>query len=147
MENRVLFSAAFVVMCFFAESYAFVASECEAGNGWHAMISETAETAEKSADIVIIDLDADEIVLGKPFSFQLRLCTDEEVKPDRVVANATMPAHKHGMNYTPTVVFDKDTNSYKAEDFVFHMPGEWEISLSMYTGETASHYTRTVTIQ
>ena len=148
MESRILASAVFVIACFFAESYAFVASDCEPGNGWFAM--EAAETTKPGANVAesaIIDLDADSIVLGKPFSFSLRLCADELKKPDRLTANATMPAHKHGMNYTPTVVFDKESDSYKVEGFLFHMPGEWEITLAMYRDDKASHYTRSVTIQ
>jgi len=148
MESRVLISAVFVIACFIAESYAFVASdECKIGDGWIAMsTADTAEDSEENPEMAIINLKPDEIALGKPFSFNLKVCAEQMVKPDRITVDATMPAHKHGMNYTPTVAFDEESNSYKVEDFLFHMPGEWEISLSTFQGEAATHYTKVVRV-
>ena len=141
MKSRVLVSAVFVIACFFAETYAYMGSGCKEVNGWMSM-----STSKEVADVASIDLKAEDIVLGQPFSFHLKLCSDESGRPDRVTANATMPAHKHGMNYTPTVVFDEESNSYKVEDFLFHMPGEWEISLSAYKGEAEAHFSSLITV-
>lgn len=146
MESRILLSAVFVISCFIADAYAFVAAECTAGPGWT-----TLEQSDDSAGMALIDLKPDTIVLGKPFSFNFKLCPDDlaknsSLKPDRVVANATMPAHKHGMNYNPTVEYNEESKSFKVEDFVFHMPGKWVISLSTYKGEVANHYTQTLTV-
>lgn len=142
MENRVLLSGLFVVVCFVADAYAFVVQDCKVAKGWASL-----ERDDASSDIAIIDLNVDDIVLGQPFSFNFRLCQNGAEKPDRVTANATMPAHKHGMNYNPTVAFNADTGSFNIEDFVFHMPGEWEIAFSAYKGEMVSHYTKTVTVK
>lgn len=142
MESRVLLSGIFIIICFVADAYAFVSQGCKADKGWVAL-----ERVDASSDIAVIDLNVDDITLGQPFSFDFRLCQKGVEKPDRVTANATMPAHKHGMNYNPTVVFDDVTDSFKVEDFVFHMPGEWEIVLSAYKSEAVTHYTKMVVVK
>ena len=57
-----------------------------------------------------------------------------------------MPAHQHGMNYTPTVNFVEE-NNFEVSDFLFHMPGVWEITVASYVGEVVTHYTKSVLIK
>lgn len=147
MENRVLFSAMFVIACFVADAYAALSSDCEVTAGWTSLqLDDSASGHDKPVVKGEIDLDPDSIQLGKPFSFNARFCPKHSIKPDRVVADATMPAHKHGMNYTPTVTLDETSGLYHVENFVFHMPGEWEITVSAYAGEEATHYVHTLTV-
>jgi hypothetical protein len=42
-----------------------------------------------------------------------------------LVATAHMPEHKHGMNYKP-VVKPLGNGRFRAEGWLFHMPGRWE---------------------
>ena len=52
--------------------------------------------------------------------------------PRRIRVDARMPAHGHGMNYTPT---EKNLGPGHArfEGLVFHMPGHWEISFDIFS--------------
>lgn len=126
MKLSVYLTGVFFVICVAAEGLSFVDKPCE-----------------KPA---AIELNVESIQLGEPFSFTFSLCDEKNSMPDRVTANAIMPAHQHGMNYTPTVTFDEDSNRYDISDFVFHMPGEWEITVSTYQNDEVTHYTKTVVI-
>jgi hypothetical protein len=53
-------------------------------------------------------------VLGAPF-------TAETLRVD-----ATMPAHRHGMNFQPKIAAI-GPNTYRAEGMMFHMPGKWQL--------------------
>lgn len=142
MKSRVYLTGLFFVICLAAEAIAFAGSEnCEVSKGWSAM-----QTTKENSSKATYDLQTNEIGLGKPFSFAVKICGDEDITPERVTANAIMPAHQHGMNYTPTVEFDKDSNTYKVSDFLFHMPGVWEITVSSYQGEAVTHFTKNITI-
>lgn len=122
---------------------------CTVADGWTVLTAETGDSTD-TLTTASIDLSPDTIVSEQPFSFKLKLCATELKKPQRLTTDATMPAHKHGMNYTPTVTQTETTDrtaSYQLEDFVFHMPGEWEISVSTYHNDVATHYTHTVTLK
>lgn len=63
----------------------------------------------------------EKIPLGKPFAVQIAACDNA---PERLSVDAHMPAHRHGMNYRPTI--SRTENGFRAEGLLFHMPGEWE---------------------
>lgn len=66
------------------------------------------------------------IPLNAPFALDIRLCDARLAELSRLTAvDAWMPAHRHGMNYTPTVT-KLDWGHYRAEGLLLHMPGEWE---------------------
>ncbi|CAN1559210.1 hypothetical protein MCEMSEM23_02573 [Rhabdaerophilaceae bacterium] len=69
------------------------------------------------------------IAVGAPFAIELLLC-GESSRVERVAIDATMPAHRHGMNYTPTVVVVGDSR-YQARGMLFHMPGRWEVVVTV----------------
>jgi len=140
MKNK-LFTITLLIACFAADTYAFVSPDCKAKDGWSFL-----QTNKEVKSSLISDLIKDNITLGQPFSFNLAICPTNKNKPDRITANATMPAHKHGMNYKPTVSFDEQNQTYKVEDFLFHMPGLWEVSVSTYVGDVATHYTKDITV-
>ena len=127
MKLSVYLSSVMFVMCVAAEGVSFVGKPCQ-----------------KPATF---ELPTETIKLGEPFSFKVSLCSKNNRKPDRVTANAIMPAHQHGMNYTPTVTFDEKSNRYVISDFLFHMPGEWEITVSSYLGDKVTHHVKTVLIK
>ncbi len=41
-----------------------------------------------------------------------------------------MPAHRHGMNYKPTVISTLP-GTYVAEGFLLHMPGDWRFKFRL----------------
>ncbi len=49
--------------------------------------------------------------------------TDQDVN---LRIDADMPAHRHGMNTRPEVVFQED-GTFLVDGMLFHMPGAWEI--------------------
>lgn len=66
------------------------------------------------------------IVVGEPFSVSMWICEKTGATYNGTVsANATMPMHKHGMNYEPSIEA-LGNGSYLLNGFVFHMQGKWQ---------------------
>jgi YtkA-like len=72
--------------------------------------------------------------VGQFFSIDVAICAASgagvktDAKPTNVRVDADMPAHKHGMNYTP-VVAESGEGSFTAEGLMFHMPGVWRVTV------------------
>jgi hypothetical protein len=66
-------------------------------------------------------------IVGQHFGIDFALCpTGDAALPDEVRVDASMPEHKHGMNYKPSVTA-LAPGRYRAEGLMFHMPGRWEL--------------------
>lgn len=76
--------------------------------------------------------------VGTPFSVELKVCGPGNQPAERLSVDATMPAHKHGMNYQPQLTKAADGH-YKATGFLFHMPGVWQITVSVYSNGKPNH--------
>jgi hypothetical protein len=63
--------------------------------------------------------------VGQLFALDLALCAKSGPPPQRVQVDAHMPAHRHGMNYVPSVQIVTE-GLYRAEGLMLHMPGRWE---------------------
>ncbi|HEX5092792.1 MAG TPA: hypothetical protein VFV84_08925 [Burkholderiales bacterium] len=77
------------------------------------------------------------IQVGRHFTLDLAVCPP----PESVRVDASMPAHRHGMNYQPSVVPLGD-GRYRAEGLMFHMPGDWQFLFEVRSGgktERATH--------
>jgi hypothetical protein len=77
------------------------------------------------------------IRVGEFFALELAVCPP----PDAVRLDASMPAHRHGMNYRPAVV-PLGQGRYRAEGLMFHMPGDWRFVFELRAGgktERATH--------
>jgi hypothetical protein len=76
------------------------------------------------------------IELGRPFSIEFVLCPRLTPAPpiDRITVDAWMPAHRHGMNYRPTLAGTPPA-PLRADGLLFHMPGRWEIVFELRAGE------------
>lgn len=71
------------------------------------------------------------IEIGRHFSLTLTLCADASAVPARIVAiDAQMPAHRHGMNYAPTLTA-LDGGRVRADGLLLHMPGLWLIGVDI----------------
>jgi hypothetical protein len=69
----------------------------------------------------------DPVPVGQHFAIELVLCPKESATlPAELRIDATMPEHKHGMNYRPSVKA-LAPGRYRAEGLMFHMPGRWEL--------------------
>jgi hypothetical protein len=67
------------------------------------------------------------IAVGRHFAIDVMVCPADAVLA-RV--DATMPAHRHGMNYRPSVT-PQGAGRWRVEGLMFHMPGTWELRLDV----------------
>jgi hypothetical protein len=73
------------------------------------------------------------ITVGRHFAIDVQLCPANAVLAR---ADATMPEHRHSMNYRPSVK-PLGGGRWRAEGLMFHMPGRWELRLDVQaTGRT-----------
>ena len=71
------------------------------------------------------------IAVGEHFVLELSVCAKDGAKlPERVKLDATMPEHRHGMNYRPAVK-RLAPGRYVSEGWMFHMPGRWEFMFDL----------------
>lgn len=73
------------------------------------------------------------IEVGMPFTLIMNVCTKRGEPAELVAIDATMPAHKHGMNYAAKIVPGID-GRFRVEGLNFHMPGEWELVFDVRSG-------------
>lgn len=67
------------------------------------------------------------IVVGQPFVVWVTLCP-ATAQLQRV--DATMPEHRHGMNYRPSLQ-DLGGGRWRAQGLLWHMAGRWELRLDV----------------
>lgn len=72
-------------------------------------------------------VDGAPIAVGRHFAIEVQVCPADAVLT-RV--DATMPEHRHGMNYRPSVK-PLGNGRWRAEGLMFHMPGVWELRLDV----------------
>jgi hypothetical protein len=67
------------------------------------------------------------IPVGRHFALDVEVCPRAgAAMPAKLALDATMPAHRHGMNYAPTLAAT-GPGRWRAEGLLFHMPGRWEL--------------------
>ena len=77
------------------------------------------------------------IPVGQHFSIDFAVCPlGTAAAPTELRVDASMPEHKHGMNYRPTVAA-RGSGLYRAEGLMFHMPGRWELVFELRGGPAA----------
>jgi len=70
------------------------------------------------------------IEVGQPFGLIMNVCTKAGEPAELAGVEATMPEHKHGMNYAPTIKAVGE-GRYRVEGMLFHMPGSWEVAFDV----------------
>jgi hypothetical protein len=80
----------------------------------------------------------DPIRVGAHFALDFAVCPRAEgaaAAPRSVRVDATMPEHRHGMNYRPVVTARPGGAFalYRAEGLMFHMPGRWDLTFDVET--------------
>lgn len=73
------------------------------------------------------------IQVGLPFMLLMNVCTKRNEPAELVRVDATMPDHKHGMNYAPTIRSTGE-GRYQVDGLLFHMPGNWEVAFDVRSG-------------
>lgn len=80
--------------------------------------------------------DFEHQALSKPFDIELYFCSENDEQIERIKVDATMPAHQHGMNYTPEIARMENGN-FSISGMFFHMPGLWQMEVIVYQGSNA----------
>lgn len=98
---------------------------CAAPEGWVAV-------ANGNDDAPKLYAPSDPAQTHSPFDLIIEFCTQ---KGELVGVDAMMPAHQHGMNYTPTMTRNS-LDLFDISGMVFHMPGMWRVTVSaQFDGE------------
>ena len=72
--------------------------------------------------------------VGRHFALDIAVCAAPGTAlPASLRVDADMPAHRHGMNYKPTVQA-LGGGRFVAEGLMFHMPGRWRFLFYPPTG-------------
>ena len=73
----------------------------------------------------------EKIAVGQHFVLELAICPKQgRTLPERILLDAHMPEHRHGMNYR-TKVTPRGAGRYSSEGWLFHMPGRWEFRFDL----------------
>lgn len=89
---------------------------------------------------------AGRIPLAKLFALEVQLCDRGGVSGARLrSADATMPEHRHGMNYRPLIT-PLGAGRFRVEGLMFHMAGRWELVFEVRTGKEVTRFTHDVHI-
>lgn len=90
--------------------------------------------AESERYVVVYRTSPSPVRVGEHFVVDLAVCTKPGAQPPIAVRiDATMPEHRHGMNYRPTVR-RSSPGRWRAEGLLFHMPGRWEFAFQVHDG-------------
>jgi hypothetical protein len=74
--------------------------------------------------------EPDRLAVGRPFALSVQLCP---IGAKLLRVDATMPEHRHGMNYRPSVKALGD-GRWRAEGLLWHMAGRWELAVEVENG-------------
>jgi hypothetical protein len=80
--------------------------------------------------------------VGEHFALEIAVCP----APERLSVDAWMPAHRHGMNYRPSITA-LGGGRYRAQGLLFHMPGRWEYQFEVHHGGTTERLGHAVTLE
>jgi hypothetical protein len=87
------------------------------------------------------------IAPGAHFSLDVAVCARPGVAaPVALRVDASMPEHRHGMNYRPTVAAQAP-GRFRAEGLMFHMPGRWDVVFEIATPEGAERLVAPMVIE
>lgn len=137
--NRLL-APILLISIFCIGNSALAAEKCDAKNG--AQMTSVSK-APFSVHVLITDGD---VPLNAPFDAQIQICSQSDTFPSGIMVDATMPAHKHGMNYKANVKRIND-HQYVVENLLFHMLGIWRLEVTAYKSNQPYRFTRDVKLQ
>jgi len=82
------------------------------------------------------------IAVSRPFALIVTLCP-AEARLLRV--DATMPEHRHGMNYRPSMQ-PLGSGQWRVEGLLWHMAGRWELRLDVEAAGVTQSLRQSVTL-
>ena len=84
--------------------------------------------------------------LSEFFAVVVSACERRGQQVSSVKVDATMPAHRHGMNYAPLVT-SEDGGRFRASGLLLHMPGRWEFTFDIAGDSTRETVRSTVKLK
>jgi hypothetical protein len=89
----------------------------------------------------------DRIPMAQHFALEVQLCEKGAASTARLhKADASMPEHKHGMNYRP-VITSLGAGRFRVEGMMFHMAGRWELAFEVHAGKETVRLTHDVQVE
>ena len=86
------------------------------------------------------------IPMARHFTLEVQLCDTAGISAARLQkADATMPEHRHGMNYRPRITPLGD-GRFRVEGMMFHMAGHWQLVFEVQAGKGTTRLTDDVQI-
>jgi len=107
------------------------------------------ERIESEGAAIVWHAEPAQIVVGRPFAIVAAVCPLGQAKGAEVRAlavDATMPEHRHGMNYAPQIRRMPD-GRWRAEGLMFHMPGRWAIEFEAQVDGRRERLTRLLMVR
>jgi hypothetical protein len=85
-----------------------------------------------------------DIKVGRFFQAEVVTCrTPDAGAVSRIVLDARMPAHGHGMNYRPKAT-ELGPGRFRFTGLMLHMAGTWQLTFDIFQGEKRSRLTREI---
>lgn len=85
--------------------------------------------------------------IGEFFAIEFAVCNRAgPATPETLRVDATMPAHRHGMNFQPKIAAI-GSNAYRAEGMMFHMPGKWQLAFEQRAPNGPARVTTDIEIE
>ncbi len=98
-----------------------------AAPGCGAALGASAQRIEAPAGQIAWRATTSPIPVSRHFALDIELCPAAgQPMPAAIGVDATMPEHRHGMNYKASVT-PAGSGRWRAEGLLFHMPGRWEL--------------------
>ena len=105
--------------------------------------------AVSPAAVVLFAPQPAPIKVGELFALDLEICVARG-SVRGVAVDASMPEHKHGMNYQPVVKKSAGNaagNTWSATGLMFHMPGRWQFVFEVDTGTGRERVLHNLTVE
>lgn len=90
--------------------------------------------------------EPERLAVGRPFALKLQVCP---ASAQVLRVDATMPEHRHGMNYRPSVkpVGERAQGQWRAEGLLWHMAGRWELAIEVEDGGQRAWLRQSIVLQ
>ena len=126
---------------------ALVPGVATAADGCGAALGASGARAESAHYTIVYRTVPDRVAVGRAFAVEAEVCAKGgAAAPTGLRVDAHMPAHRHGMNYRPSVV-SEGAGRYRAEGLLFHMPGAWEFVFDVETPGARERITRELVLE
>ena len=87
------------------------------------------------------------VVVGQHFRVDVAVCAKAGAPAARDLrVDATMPEHRHGMNYRASVTSPRP-GEWRAEGLLFHMPERWDLTFDVVAGGATQRVTSTMKVE